>query len=419
MGKTISEKIFSNRSGRDVYANDIVVADIDRLMAHDGNGPLAIKIFRDLGGARVFDPARMVFVLDHYAPSPNERVSRIHDIIRNFADETGCRLHDVGDGICHQLMMEKHGVRPGDLVVGSDSHTCTYGALNVFSTGVGSTDTAAAMLTGKMWFKVPETIAVNVVGLPPQGLAAKDVILNIVSLIGADGAAYQAIEFKGEYASAMSMDDRFTFSNLAVEMGAKAGIFEYDDKTGAWLDDVGSGKGDYAPVHSDRDALYSRSVAVDVSALAPVVAMPHAVDTIAPVSDLDGLPIQQAFLGTCTNGRLSDLETARGILKGKKVAPGLRFIVGPASRDVYIEALKNGIITDLVEAGAVIVPPGCACCVGVANGIPGDGDAVISTANRNFRGRMGNAKASIYLASPATVAASALFGKITDPRKVL
>ncbi len=417
MGKTVSEKIFGAHCGREVTANDMVVADVDLVMAHDGNGPLAIDVFSKLGGRDLFDPRKVVFVLDHYVPSPNEKVSLIHDIIRKFTRETGCHFHEVGDGVCHQLMMESH-VYPGSLVLGSDSHTCTYGALNAFATGIGSTDCAAAMFTGKLWFKVPETLRVTLNGSPAGGVAAKDVILSVVSRLGAEGATYKAIEFKGDYARAMSMDERFTFSNMAVEMGAKAGIFDFDHKTLSWLEEARNVLVPFEPVVSDADADFSASLQIDVRTLEPMVAKPHTVDHVGTVAEVAGTPIQQAFLGTCTNGRLSDLEEAARIVRGARIAPTVRFIVAPASRRIYLDAAKKGILADLVEAGATVVAPGCGCCVGAANGIPGDGDTVISTANRNFKGRMGNSSASIYLASPATVAASALLGKITDPRTI-
>ncbi len=417
MGKTISEKIFGAHCGHEVSANDLVVADVDMVMAHDGNGPLAIDIFRKLGGRDLFDPRKVAFALDHYVPSPNERVSLIHDIIRQFSRETGCRFHEAGDGVCHQVMVEHH-VSPGNLVLGSDSHTCTYGALNAFGTGIGSTDCAAAMFTGKLWFKVPETIRVSLNGTPGEGVFAKDAVLSVVARLGAEGATYKAIEFTGDYARAMSMDERFTFSNMAVEMGGKAGIFDCDQKTRDWLSEMRGAPAPFEPAASDADAVFCARVDIDVHALEPMVARPHTVDQVGPVAEVEGTPIQQAFLGTCTNGRLSDLEVAAGIVRGARIARGVRFIVAPASRRVYLDAARKGILADLVEAGAVVVAPGCGCCVGAANGIPGDGDTVISTENRNFKGRMGNNSASIYLASPATVAASALRGKITDPRTI-
>ncbi|MBZ4654928.1 MAG: 3-isopropylmalate dehydratase large subunit [Peptococcaceae bacterium] len=418
MGKTIAEKIFSTHCKKDVYANDLVIAEIDYIMAHDGNGPLAIDIFRKMGGEKVFDPGKVAFVLDHYVPSPNENVTRIHDTIRNFAKEHNCQLYEVGEGICHQIMMEKGNIQPGGLIVGSDSHTCTYGALNAFGTGTGSTDFAAAMLTGKLWFKVPETVLINLSGKPVPGVYAKDVILYIASLVKADGATYQAMEFTGDYVTAMNMDGRFTFSNMAVEMGAKAGLFEFDDYTRDWFERHGINL-ENEPVKSDGDAGYSLMIQVNAGEVVPMIAKPHTVDNVSPITDVLDTPINQAYLGTCTNGRFSDLEIAHRILKGKKIHKNTRMFVAPASRKVYLEAIKVGIIEDMVEAGAIIIPPGCGCCVGACNGIPGDGEKVISTANRNFKGRMGNSKAEIYLASPATVAASALFGRITDPRTLL
>lgn len=417
MGKTIVEKIFSVHSNKDGRANDIVVAEIDRMMAHDGNGPLAIDIFYQLGGEKLAAPEKTWFVLDHYIPCPNEEVARIHAIIRNFVKKMGCGLFEA-QGICHQIMMEKAGIQPGHLVVGSDSHTTTYGALNAFSTGVGSTDYAAAMLTGQLWFLVPETIEVNISGKLGPGVSGKDLVLHLAALLKADGATYQVLEFKGEAIRNLSMDERITMANMAVEMGAKAGIFEFDDRTAAWYAHNGI-TAESTGVTADEDAVYARKLHFDASSLEPMIAKPHAVDNVSPIQEMLGTPINQASLGSCTNGRLSDLETAAAILKGKKINKDVRMYVTPASRAIYREAMQKGYLETLLEAGAVIVPPSCGWCIGVCNGIPGDDDKVISTANRNFKGRMGNRNAEIYLASPATVAASALYGKITDPRNLL
>ncbi|MDX9872484.1 MAG: 3-isopropylmalate dehydratase large subunit [Clostridia bacterium] len=417
MGKTIVEKIFSAHANKDVRANDIVVAEIDRMMAHDGNGPLAIDIFYQLGGERLAVPEKTFFVLDHYIPCPNEDVARIHAIIRNFVKKMSCVLFDA-QGICHQIMMEKAGIQPGHLVVGSDSHTTTYGALNAFSTGVGSTDFAAAMLTGQLWFLVPETIEVQITGKLRPGVMGKDLVLHLAAVLKADGATYQVLEFKGEAVKALSMDERITMANMAVEMGAKAGIFEFDEKTAAWYAHNGLTV-EKDGVTADSDAVYAGKIEIDASALEPMIAKPHAVDNVSPIGKMPDTPINQASLGSCTNGRISDLATAAAILKGKKINKDVRMYVTPASRAIYQEAMQKGYLNTLTEAGAVIIPPSCGWCIGVCNGIPGDDDKVISTANRNFKGRMGNRYAEIYLASPATVAASAIYGRITDPRNLL
>jgi 3-isopropylmalate/(R)-2-methylmalate dehydratase large subunit len=398
-----------------VKAGDIVVANLDFVMGHDGSIPIAIEVLEDMKKGKVYDPSRINIIIDHYTPSPNERVSKLHDMMRKFADMVKCNIYEIGEGICHQLMPEKGHVLPGYLGVGGDSHTCTYGALNAFSTGVGSTDLAAAMAIGRLWFRVPSTIKVEVIGKLPVGVYSKDLILYIIGMLTADGATYKAVEFLGEAIDEMSMDARFTITNMAVEMGAKAGIMRADDKTLDWLKDKASGP--IVPIEPDSDAYYEKVIEVDVSSLEPQVAKPHAVDDVVPVGDVEGIPIQQAVLGTCTNGRIEDLAVAASILKGKRAAPGVRLLVTPASRSIYLEAINKGIIATLVEAGAIIVPPSCGWCCGACNGVPGDDENVISTANRNFKGRMGNRNANIYLGSPATIAASALEGRITGPRK--
>ncbi len=388
------------------------------MMGQDGTAPLAIKVFEEMGGQKVAAPEKVAFVIDHNAPSPVEGVSALHKVMREFAQKHGITLYDVGEGVCHQLLPEKGHVGPGSLVIGADSHTCTYGALNAFSTGVGSTDLAAALISGKMWFKVPETIRFVCHGQLPPGVYAKDLILYLIGQVTADGATYMAAEYAGEAIEALSIEGRFTIANMAVEMGAKAGLMEADEKVWAWLKDNGI-SGDFEAVKPDPDAHYAAVKEYDVSTLEPQVAKPHRVDNVAPVSEVAGTPIQQAFLGTCTNGRLEDLRIAAQIIKGRKIHPRVRLIVAPASRKVFLEAMNEGIIQQLVEAGAAVVTPGCGPCVGTHNGVPSDGENVISTANRNFRGRMGNRNAFIYLASPATVAASALAGEIADPREFL
>ncbi|MEN3203066.1 MAG: 3-isopropylmalate dehydratase large subunit, partial [Atribacterota bacterium] len=364
-----------------------------------------------------FRPERIVFVIDHNAPSPLESVSRLHDLMRSFAKRFGIRVFEVGEGVCHELMMSRGLVVPGDLVVGADSHTCTYGAIGAFSTGIGSTELAVVMMTGKLWFKVPETICIRLLGELPKGVYAKDVILHLAALLGADGATYQAIEFHGPVVESLSVEERATITNMAVEVGAKAGLVPPDAKTLSWVRERTDRP--FEVVLPDPDAAYAKVLEIDCSSLEPQVAFPHRVDTARGIREAEGIPIQEAFIGTCTNGRIPDLEVAAQILRGRKVHPEVRLIVAPASREVFLFALEKGWVEDIVKAGGVFVPPGCGPCVGTHQGIPGDGWNVISTANRNFRGRMGNREASIYLASPATVAASAIEGKITDPRTYL
>jgi 3-isopropylmalate/(R)-2-methylmalate dehydratase large subunit len=414
-GKTIAEKIFSAHSGSDATAGDIVVADIDFVMGQDGTTPLAIRALESMGVDEVFDPAKVAVVMDHSSPSPIEGVSALHTMMREFGKKTGAKVYDVGCGVCHQLIPEAGHVVPGDLMVGCDSHTCTYGAVNVFSTGVGSTDGAAAMASGKLWFKVPDTMKVTYNGELQPGVFSKDLVLALAGRIGADGATYMALELHGPVIDALSVDARMTISNMAIEVGAKAGLMRADEKTLAWYE----GRGDRVPqpVDPDADAVYAEEVTLDASAIGPQVAKPHAVDNVSPVEEVAGTPIAQGFIGTCTNGRLEDLRIAADILRGRKVHPDVRLIVAPASKQIFLDAMEAGYIRDLVEAGAVFVTPGCGPCVGTHNGVPSDGENVISTANRNFKGRMGNSNAFIYLGSPATVAASVIEGAITDPRK--
>jgi 3-isopropylmalate/(R)-2-methylmalate dehydratase large subunit len=414
-GKTIAEKIFSAHSGTDARAGDIVVADVDFVMGQDGTTPLAIRALENMGVDRVFDPAKVAVVMDHSSPSPIEGVSALHTMMREFGKKTGATVYDVGCGVCHQLIPEHGHVVPGDLMVGCDSHTCTYGAVNVFSTGVGSTDGAAAMAAGKLWFKVPETMKVTYTGELQPGVFSKDLILALAGRIGADGATYMSLEFHGPVIDALSVDARMTISNMAIEVGAKAGLMRADATTLAWYE--GRGERVPAPVDPDTDAVYAEELVFDATAIGPMVAKPHAVDNVSPIEEVAGTPIAQGYIGTCTNGRLEDLKIAAEILRGRKVHPDVRLIVAPASRQILLDAMEAGYVRDLVEAGAVFVAPGCGPCVGTHNGVPSDGENVISTANRNFKGRMGNSNAFIYLGSPATVAASCIEGVITDPRK--
>lgn len=417
MGQTIAEKILSNHSGRDVKAGDIVIADLDFMIGQDGTSGVAIDSFRKMNAPKVFDPKKIAIIIDHSSPSPNEGVSAIHKKIREFSKEQGITLYDVGCGVCHQITPEQGHVVPGNLVIGADSHTCTYGAINVFSTGIGSTDLAAGMISGKLWFKVPETIKTVFKGKLPKGVYSKDLILNFIGQIGADGATYLSVEFTGEAIAALSVDARFTFSNMAIECGAKAGLMEANQKVIDWVGQRSKKK--FTPIAADKDAVYNKVIEIDVSKLEPQVAKPHTVDNVSPISEVLGTPIQQGFIGTCTNGRLEDFQIAARILKGKKVNKDCRLIIAPSSKDIMLEMMKDGTYQTLAEAGAVGVTPGCGPCVGTHNGVPSDGENVISSANRNFKGRMGNVNSFIYLGSPATVAASVIEGKIADPRKYL
>ncbi len=416
----IIEKILANASGKqEVSPGEIIDANIDVAMTHDLTGPLAIKSFREIGAKKVWDNNKVVVILDHLVPASSIISANLHKIVRNFAEEQNItNFYDVGrGGVCHQVMPEQGHVRPGEVIVGSDSHTCTYGAFGAFATGIGSTELAAVFATGKLWFRVPEVIKIDVTGKFQKLVTAKDLTLNIVGKIGADGAIYKGLEFGSSTIRDMTVDGRMVLCNMAVEMGAKAGIIEPDQKT---LDYVNARTDKpFKPVKSDPDATYEKVVDVDVSDLEPQVAVPHSVDNVKPVSEVEDTKVDQAFIGSCTNGRLEDLRFAARILKGKKIVRSVRLVVIPASQEIYLNALNEGLIKTFIEAGATIGNPNCGPCLGGHMGILAEGEACISTSNRNFIGRMGSTKSFVYLASPATVAASALTGKITDPRKVM
>ncbi len=417
MGKTIAEKILSEHAGKDLKAGDFAVCKVDFTFGQDGTSSIIIDRVQELKAKSL--KTRFCMVIDHSAPSPNEGVSRVHKKMRAFSSAYKVGLYDIGCGVCHQVIPESGEILPGDLVLGADSHTCTYGALGAFSTGVGSTDLAIALVSGKNWFKVPETIKIVLKGRMPGCIFAKDIILFVAGKLGANGATYKALEFCGPVIDQLDMDGRFTICNMVVELGAKAGFMPQDKKTIDWLKPRAARNRKIRRVFPDKNAVYSQVFEFDVSKIKPMVSKPHAVDTVAEARALKDIKIDEAFLGTCTNGRLSDLAVAAAVLRSKKVAPGVKLIVAPASRGIFMAALKAGYIEIFINAGGVVVAPGCGPCVGTHNGIPADGESVISTANRNFKGRMGNPNAFIYLASPATVAASAITGKITDPQRYL
>jgi 3-isopropylmalate/(R)-2-methylmalate dehydratase large subunit len=415
MGKTIAEKILSQKSGTDARAGDIVIAGVDLVFVQDTTGPLTIRQFQE-SGLPVANPGRTVLFFDHAAPSPGSALSNDHIFLRQFAEKSGVNLSDVGEGVCHQRVAENLA-KPGDVIVGADSHTVMAGGLGAFATGMGSSDIAAAMGLGKTWFRVPETFKIQTTGKFGRGVYSKDLILHLIGLIGADGATYKSLEFGGRAVDEMSLPQRLTIANMAVEAGAKVGIFASDKNTRDYLVKQGRGQ-DFQPISADSDAVYERVIEIDLDKLEPTVAKPHTVDNTTTARDLKGTKIQEVFIGTCTNGRMEDLTLAASILKGKKRHPGTRLIVGPASKSILLEAIKNGVLTTLIEAGAIILPPGCGACLGLHQGVLGNGEACLSTANRNFKGRMGNPDSFIYLASVATAAASALKGEITDPREV-
>lgn len=416
-GNTLAEKIIAAHAGSAVRPGEIVVVEVDLCLLQDGTGPLALKKLADLGSLHVARPEKTVLFLDHAAPSPRQELANDHMLLRNFAETTGARIAEVGEGICHQIMSERF-TRPGDILIGADSHTCTGGALGAFSTGMGSTDVAVAISTGKTWLRVPETYQVTLQGSLPKGVFAKDIILHLIGRIGAEGANYKALEFSGDTVAGLAVEERITIANMAVEAGAKAGLFPADLRTEEFLRQNGRAD-DFHLLGPDHEAAYEKTFHIEVGALHPTVSAPHAVDNTHSVTEVVGQRIHQVVIGTCTNGNLSDLAVAATILGGRRIHPRVRLLIIPASRQVYLAALHAGYLETLVNAGAVILNPGCGPCVGIHLGILGDGEACLSTQNRNFQGRMGNPQAALFLSSPATAAASALHGVITDPRTYL
>lgn len=415
--QTLAEKIISGRAGKEVYAGDITLVDVDVTAVQDGTGPLAVQQLEKMNLVQAANPDRTVLFIDHAAPSPQKDLSNAHVILRTFSKKTGAHLSEAGEGVCHQRLVETY-VNPGDILIGADSHTCTSGALGAFSTGMGSTDVAVGIALGKTWFRVPETFLVNVTGEFKKGVYAKDLILHLIGLIGADGATYKALEFRGETVEKMTMSQRFTLANMAVEAGAKAGLFETDATTKAYLEERGRGD-KFKEIKADANAVYERVIDIDVSELEPTISKPHTVDNTVTVAEIAGTKIDQVFIGTCTNGRLDDLEIAAKILEGKHRHPDTRLIVVPASKEIFLQAVQKGYIETFIKAGAIIMAPGCGPCVGVHEGALADGEACLATQNRNFQGRMGNTEGFIYLGSPATAAATAIAGVIADPREVI
>ena len=416
-GKTISEKILSIKSGTDARAGDLVICKVDYAMGTDGSVPMALDYFDQMGGTAVFDPHRIVFVMDHYNPVAGHKTAELQHRMRAFAQKHGISVYDIGSGISHQLMVESGRTRPGSLLVGADSHSVTGGALNAFATGIGSSDLAATMICGKIWLKVPQTIKVILDGQARPGVYPKDIALALSGMLSADGAAYQTLEFHGSAAAEMELEDRLVLSNMSVEMGAKAGIFLCDAKTVQYLENRTNES--FQPIEPDSDAVYSRVVTIDVSTLEPKIARPHTVDNVTTLSHASETPIQMVYLGTCTGGRVNDFHQALEILERVgRIAPGVKLIVSPASKEIETELERDGTLEKLRRLGAVMTVSGCGSCCGTAGPIPGDGVNVMSTANRNFKARMGNRKASIYLGSPAACAAAAVTGKITDPDSI-
>ena len=416
MAKTFAEKILALKAGLDeVVPGQIVTVHPDRLLTHDNTSAIA-KTFRKIGLDRVANPNMNVIILDHVVPAANKTYAQSHRETREFvADQNIAAFYDVGEGICHQVFPEHGHALPGMLIVGSDSHTPSHGALGAFAAGIGRTEAAAVMATGEIWLRVPESMRVVVEGTMPDRVSAKDLVLHVIGDIGADGADYRSVEFAGPAIEAMSVGSRLVLCNMAAEMGAKNGYVAPDETTRVWL--AGRTEESYQEVHPDPGATYAQELHYDVGNLIPQVAKPHRVDNVVPVTEVAGLQIDQALIGTCTNGRLEDLQAAADIVRGRRIAPWVRFLVLPASREILLQAIEAGVITDLVAAGATLLNPGCGPCLGAHEGCMAPGERTISTANRNFKGRMGSREAEIYLASPATVAASALAGAIADPRQ--
>jgi len=416
MGQTIAEKIFSSHCGKKVHAGDFVLADLDLVMAHDTTCAWALEPFYQIA-AKVFDPKKIFIPFDHAFPSPSVAMSKLQAEIRKFAEEQGIPISF--EGVCHQVMSERL-INPGNLILGADSHSPTGGGVGALTIGVGSTDAAIAMATGKAWFRVPQTIRINITGQLPHGCFSKDVILRVAKELGADGANYRVIEYGGETVENFNVPARLTLTNMSAEMGAKAAIVPPDQKTREYLIENDRAYA-FEELRSDAQACFEKVLHFDISELKPMIACPPDIDNDVPVEQVQAerIPVDQVFIGSCTNCRIEDLEVVYGMWKGKKLKEGLRTIVTPASRKVYLQALQRGYIEEFIKMGAIVSSPGCGPCLGRAGGVLYDNEVCVSTSNRNFEGRMGSPKAKIYLASPATAAASALTGFITDPRAFL
>lgn len=418
MGLTLTQKILSDKAGYEVKPGDLIEIDVDMVLGNDVTSPVAIKEFLKIGVKNVFDREKIALVPDHFVPNKDIKSAEQVNIVRKFAREYGIvNFFEVGKmGIEHALLPEKGLVLPGDVVIGADSHTCTYGAITCFSTGIGSTDMACAMATGKAWFKVPEAIKFNLKGKLNKWVSGKDVILYIIGMIGVDGALYKSMEFTGDISS-LSIDDRFTIANMAIEAGAKNGIFDYDEITEAYV--KGRANRKYKVFKADEDADYVESYDIDLSKIKPQVAFPHLPENTKPIDEVGNIKVDQVVIGSCTNGRITDMEITYEVLKGKKVHPDVRLIIFPATQDIYLECVKRGYIEEFIKAGAAVSTPTCGPCLGGHMGILAKGERAISTTNRNFVGRMGHTESEVYLASPAVAAASAIKGYIASPEEVV
>jgi 3-isopropylmalate/(R)-2-methylmalate dehydratase large subunit len=416
---TLAEKILAAHCGRKaVEAGEFINANVDLVMSTDATASISVQQFWKMGAKRVFDPNKVVLVMDHFVPSRDLESAETVKALREFALQQGILFYDVGrSGIVHVLLPEEGLVLPGDLAVGGDSHTCTYGALSAFATGMGSTDIAFAMATGQTWMKVPSSIKLIYHGSLPRWVGGKDLVLYTIGRIGVEGASYQALEFTGKPIDSLDMDDRFTMANMAIEAGAKAGLFAVDEKTIAYT--RGRARRPYITYQSDSDAVYSQSIDFDVSSLEPQVSLPHSPANARPVSQAGGVEIDQAVIGSCTNGRLGDLRAAAAVLNGRQIHPRVRCIVVPGSQQIFLEAMREGLVETFIKSGAAVSTPTCGPCPGGHMGVVAAGEKCLSTTNRNFIGRMGSPKAEIYLANPAVVAASAVAGHIVHPREVV
>jgi len=409
MGQTIAQKIISEHCGKAVEAGELVIAKVDVCATQDGTGPLTIQEFKKLGHSKLANPKRTILFIDHAAPSPRKELSNSHNVIREFAREYGAVLQDIGEGVCHQRLIEEY-VNPGEILVGADSHTCTSGALGAFATGMGSTDIAVAFGLGKTWLKVPHSYKIVVTGEFQPNVCSKDLMLHLIGMIGADGATYKSLEFCGDTIENMSMSERFTLANMAVEAGAKAGLFETDEKTRAYLKEHGR-ESAFRLIKPDADAQYERTIEIDAGKIEPTVSCPHTVDNTELAKNLGHIKVDQVFIGTCTNGRIEDLRIAAEVLRGNTAKT--RLLIVPASKEVFLKAEAEGLLKIFLEAGASFLPAGCGPCVGVHGGILGDNEVCLATQNRNFQGRLGNTEAKIYLSSPYIAAKTAIKGCIS------
>lgn len=418
MGQTLVEKILSEKMGREVHAGETIVANVDFAALHDGSGPLLVRLMKERGYDKgpVFDASRVLFA-NEFGPVPTKEIANEHALCRDYASSHGCHWEEGGTGHVHAHVYEEY-LKCGSVCIIGDSHTTVHGAFGCFATGCGSTDMVAVTRFGKTWIKIPETFRINVTGRLPRGVYSKDIMLKLAGIIQSDQAIYKSLEFRGDTISSLSMDGRLTITSMGVDVGAKCAIMETDGHTRSFLEQMGRTK-DYREIRGDEQANYERIIDIDATQLEPLVSKPHYVENVDLAKNCSQQKVNMVFIGSCTNGRVEDMHTAAEILKGKKITPGVRLLVIPNSAYVYKECLRDGTLLALAEAGAMIEAPNCGPCMGVHQGIPGDGEVVIATQNRNFKGRMGNPKASIYLSSPATAAATALTGYITDPREVM